>query len=167
MGKLRVARIFLECAHCALRLWRVSLHNGVNQFYEVLFTNLQFPFFHSKILDLRFQEVQLHYVIFEICKLFGNLGYQLDYGRFHLHLLVFPFIYQFNSRIGILVNSSFANDYFKRISTTFQHHFRIFLLWFLHEKECSFYITGIEAEPILLGTTNYQINGFFEAKFVS
>ena len=28
-------------------------------------------------------------------------------------------------------------------------------------------ITGIEAEPILLGITNYQINGFFEAKFVS
>ena len=32
------------------------------------------------------------------------------YGGFHLHLLVFPFIYQFNSRIGIVVNSSFAND---------------------------------------------------------
>ena len=27
-----------------------------------------------------------------------------------LHLLVFPFIYQFNSRIGVLVNSSFTND---------------------------------------------------------
>ena len=31
-------------------------------------------------------------------------------GGFHLHLLVFPFVYQFNSRIGVLVNSSFAND---------------------------------------------------------
>ena len=30
-------------------------------------------------------------------------------GGFHLHLLVFPFIYQLNSRIGVLVNSSFAN----------------------------------------------------------
>ena len=39
---------------------------------------------------------------------------------FHLHLLVFSFIYQFNSRIGVLVNSSFANDQFRRISTTFQ-----------------------------------------------
>ena len=31
-------------------------------------------------------------------------------GGFHLHLLVFPFVYQFNSRIGILDHSSFAND---------------------------------------------------------
>ena len=29
--------------------------------------------------------------------------------------------------------------YFRRISTKFQHHFKICLLWFLHEKECSFY----------------------------
>ena len=33
-----------------------------------------------------------------------------DKGGFHLHLLVFPFVYQFNSRIGVLVHSSFAND---------------------------------------------------------
>ena len=31
-------------------------------------------------------------------------------GGFHLHLLVFPFVYQFNSRIGVLVKSSFEND---------------------------------------------------------
>ena len=31
-------------------------------------------------------------------------------GGFHLHLLVFPFVYQFNSRIGVLVRSSFANN---------------------------------------------------------
>ena len=31
-------------------------------------------------------------------------------GGFHLHLLVFPFIYQFNSRIVALVCSSFANN---------------------------------------------------------
>ena len=31
-------------------------------------------------------------------------------GGFHLHLLVFPFVYQFNSRIGALVHSLFAND---------------------------------------------------------
>ena len=43
----------------------------------------------------------------------------LVYGGFHLHLLVFPFVYQFNSRIGVLVNSSFANSYFRMISTTF------------------------------------------------
>ena len=33
----------------------------------------------------------------------------LVYGGFHLHLLVFPFVYQFNSRMWVLVNSSFAN----------------------------------------------------------
>ena len=33
-----------------------------------------------------------------------------DIGGFHLHLLVFLFISQFNSRIGVLVHSSFAND---------------------------------------------------------
>ena len=33
-----------------------------------------------------------------------------DTGWFHLHLFVFPLIYQFNSRIGVLVHSSFAND---------------------------------------------------------
>ena len=33
-----------------------------------------------------------------------------DLGGFHLHLFVFPFVYQFNSRIGVLVKSSFAND---------------------------------------------------------
>ena len=60
-------------------------------------------------------------------------------GGFHLHILVFPFIYKFNSRIGVLVYSSFATDQFRRISTTFQHHFKICLLQFFHEKECSFY----------------------------
>ena len=33
-----------------------------------------------------------------------------NYGGFHLHLLVFPFVHQFNSRIGVLVHSSFGND---------------------------------------------------------
>ena len=60
-------------------------------------------------------------------------------GGFHLHLLVFPFIYQFHCRIEALVCSSFENDYFRRISALFQHHFEIRLLWLLHEKECSFY----------------------------
>jgi hypothetical protein len=32
------------------------------------------------------------------------------YGGFHLHLLVFPFVYQFSYRIGVLVHSLFAND---------------------------------------------------------
>ena len=32
-----------------------------------------------------------------------------SWGGFHLHLLMFPFIYQFNFRIGVLVHSSFAS----------------------------------------------------------
>ena len=56
------------------------------------------------------------------------LSFKATIGRFHLHLLVFSFVYQFNSRIGALVNPSFANDQFRRISTTFQHHFKVCLL---------------------------------------
>ena len=44
-------------------------------------------------------------------------------GGFHLHLLVFPFVYQFSSIIVALVHLSFANDYFRRISTSFQNSF--------------------------------------------
>ena len=33
-----------------------------------------------------------------------------EVGGFHLHLSVFPFVYQFNSRIGVLVKTSFANN---------------------------------------------------------
>ena len=36
--------------------------------------------------------------------------FEFHKSGFHLHLLVFPFVYQFNSRIGVLVNSSFEND---------------------------------------------------------
>ena len=69
-----------------------------------------------------------------------HYGYlQNHLGGFHLHLLGFPFVYQFNSRKGVLFHSSFANDQFRRISTTFQHHFKICLLLLLNEKECSFY----------------------------
>ena len=53
-------------------------------------------------------------------------------------VLAFPFVYQFYSRIEALVSSSFANDQFKRIPASFQHHFKVCLLWLLHEKECSF-----------------------------
>ena len=60
-------------------------------------------------------------------------------GEFHLQLLVSLFIYQFNSRIVTLVCSSFANDWFRRISTSFHHDFKIWLLWLLHEKEYNFY----------------------------
>ena len=37
-------------------------------------------------------------------------GTKAYHGGFHLHLMLFPFVYQFNSRIGVLVHSSFAND---------------------------------------------------------
>ena len=51
-----------------------------------------------------------------------------------------PFhLWFFDSIIEALFSSSFANDYFRRISSSFQDHFKIYLLWFLHEKNCSFY----------------------------
>ena len=34
-------------------------------------------------------------------------------GGFHLPLFVFPFVYQFNFRIGVAFNLAFANDYSK------------------------------------------------------
>ena len=49
-------------------------------------------------------------------------------GGFHLHLLEFPFVYQFNSRIGVLVHSR----HFSIIS-------KFVCCVFLHKKECSFY----------------------------
>ena len=65
-----------------------------------------------------------------VIKFFFNMG------GFHLHILVFPYVYQFNSRIGVLVHSSFA---VQKDLATFQHHFKICLMWFLHVKDCSFY----------------------------
>ena len=42
---------------------------------------------------------------------------------FHLHLLVFPFVYNFHFRIKVLDCLSFANDQFRRISASFQNLF--------------------------------------------
>ena len=84
-----------------------------------------------------------------------------EYGGFHLHLLVFPFVCQFNSRIGVLVHSSFSNEKYRRISTTFQHHYKICLLWFLHEKECSFYtylFNCTEMRWLFTSSTIYRFN---------
>ena len=97
-------------------------HFNTDSFYEIGFQVSAFPF-RSSFLWFLSQKV-----------------IDLFYGGFHLHLLVFPFIYQFNYRIEALVCSSFANDYFRRISPSFHHHFKICLLWYLHEKEYSFYI---------------------------
>ena len=55
----------------------------------------------------------------------------IDIGGLHLPLLVFPFVYQFNSRIGLLVCSSFANDQFKRISALFQN---LFVVVFIQKR---------------------------------
>ena len=53
---------------------------------------------------------------------------------FYLHLLVFPFVCRFSSKIVAQVYLSFTNDKFRRISTSFEHHFKIYLLWFSHKK---------------------------------
>ena len=90
---------------------------------------------------------------------------------FHLHLLVFPLVNQFNSIIGLLVHSSFANDKFRRISTSFHQHFTIiskFVCCGCYKKmnvaftlislavlkwdDCSsdIWVTGWETGPLLL-----------------
>ena len=46
---------------------------------------------------------------------------ETDYGGFHLHLLVFPSVYQFNSRIQVLVQSFLQMT----SSEGFQQHFSI------------------------------------------
>ena len=51
-------------------------------------------------------------------------------GGFCLHLLVFPFVYQFKSRIGVLVHSSFANDEnYNNFSASFQILFVVVFTW--------------------------------------
>ena len=85
------------------------------------------------------------------------------FGGFHLYLLVFPFVYQFYSIIEALVSSSFANDEFRRISVSFQHHFKIYLLWLLHEKECSFYsylFCCTEMTWMFIISTTIWVNGW-------
>ena len=82
---------------------------------------------------------------------------------FHLYLLVFPFVYQFYSIIEALVSSSFANDEFRRISASFQHHFKIYLLWLLHEKESSFYyylFCCTEMTWMFIISTTIWVNGW-------
>ena len=84
-------------------------------------------------------------------------------GGFPLSLLVFPFVYQFYSIIEALVSSSFANDEFRRISVSFQHHFKIYLLWLLHEKECSFYsylFCCTEMTWMFIISTTIWVNGW-------
>jgi hypothetical protein len=60
------------------------------------------------------------------------------YGGFHLHLSVFVFLYQFNTRIGFLVHfiicKWLVQKDFNNISVSFQKFVVV-----LHEKERSFY----------------------------
>ena len=59
-----------------------------------------------------------------------------EIGGFHLHLLVFHFVYQFNSRIVALV---YHHLQIRSILASFQIHFKMCLLWLLDEKDRSFY----------------------------
>ena len=50
-----------------------------------------------------------HYLIFDFEITLGNLCTKHFFGGFHLHILVFPFIYQFYTRMTTLVQSQFQN----------------------------------------------------------
>ena len=67
------------------------------------------------------------------------LGLFIEYDSFHLCLFDFHFIYQFYFLMTTLVKSAFWNTADLLIFKSFQHHFKICLLWFLHKKRCSFY----------------------------
>ena len=58
-------------------------------------------------------------------------------GGFHLYLLVFPFVYQFNSRILVLVNIQkwLVQKNFNIISASFQN---LFVVVFTHTKNVAF-----------------------------
>ena len=93
------------------------------------------------LLPLYFRcNVALSLLLPQITTMYPVLDCHLDNGRFHLHLLVYPFVYQFNSRTVALVYSSFANDY---SSKRFQHYFNIISKFvccvFYMKLECSFY----------------------------
>ena len=64
--------------------------------------------------------------------LWKRLVWSLCYFGFHLQLLAFPFMCQFKSTIVALVWESFANDYFRRISTLFS---KKVLLSLINEQE--------------------------------
>ena len=87
-----------------------------------------------------------------------------EYGGFHLHLLVFPFVYQFNSRIGGLDHSSFANDY---SSEGFQQHFSIVsrfvcCCFYMKKNVCSFFthlFCCIEMRWLFISSTAIWVTG--------
>ena len=56
------------------------------------------------------KEVNINILAPDVNRTILRLPVPVERGGFHLHLLVFPFIYQFHSRIEALVSSSFAND---------------------------------------------------------
>ena len=58
---------------------------------------------------------------------------------FHLCLFDFHFIYQFYFLLSTLVKSAFWIPDGLLIFKSFQHHFNVCLLWFLHKKRSSFY----------------------------
>ena len=86
---------------------------------------------------------------------------------FHLHILVFPFVYQFNSRIVALICSSFANDYipqkdFNIILASFQNLLVVVFTW----KRITFTLTSfavcIEMRWMFVSSTTIWVTGSVE-----
>ena len=74
------------------------------------FINYQLPY-HIWYSPRFINKIELDIKVFNFdINLLRRLVALIDKGGFHLHLLVFPFFYQFDSRIGVLVQSSFANE---------------------------------------------------------
>ena len=93
-------------------------------------------FFWLLIANLPWKYLAAWWDVHKWCTILGGRGT----GGFHLHLLLFPFVYQFHSRTEALVCSSFANKWlvqkdFSIISTSFQTLFVVIVTW----KRISFY----------------------------
>ena len=132
--KFYIQKISNTTTACALK--KQLTYQMVPDFYQVIsdhssrldqrvlvFSSTENDFRPKKFFKKSFKNIYKRYIIqhFSVNATMPNDG-------FHLHLLVFPFVYQFHFRIEALVCSSFANDQFRRISPSFHHHFKICLL---------------------------------------
>ena len=114
----RVIKLRMTLKSRFFKVWSTSqsiisygdLRTILHFFQTLKFKIIKFCKMHSYI-DLRFSfelssEISGFFCFCKNVFCFENC----DTGGFHLYLLVFPFVYQFYSRIEALVSSSFEND---------------------------------------------------------
>ena len=96
--------------------------------------------------DLAFRYLQCILLIFPTYVYVGEIKV-IGYG-FHLHLLVYPFIYWFNTKITALVESTFWNPAELFIFISFHNHFKLFCQCVLLKTRIS-YRNGWDTEALI------------------